>query len=40
MLIDLADLELETTARACCALAYQEGEAAKRMETPARRRAP
>jgi hypothetical protein len=31
---DLTDLELETAARACRALAYQEGEAAKRLENP------
>jgi hypothetical protein len=33
-LLDLSDLELETAARACRALAYQEGEAAKKMENP------
>jgi hypothetical protein len=33
-LLDLTDLELETAARACRALAYQEGEAAKNMENP------
>jgi hypothetical protein len=32
--IDLTDLELETAARACRALAYQEELAAKRMENP------
>jgi hypothetical protein len=32
--LDLTDLELETAARACRALAYQEGEAAKRLENP------
>jgi len=36
-LIDLTDLELETAARACRALAYQEAEAAKRMENPTTR---
>lgn len=35
--IDLTDLELETAARACRALAYQEEQAAKRMENPAMR---
>jgi hypothetical protein len=35
--LDLTDLELETAARACRALAYQEGEAAKRMENPGMR---
>jgi hypothetical protein len=34
MPLDLTDLELETAARACRALAYQEGQAAKRMENP------
>jgi len=34
MPLDLTDLELETAARACRALEYQEGEAAKRMENP------
>jgi hypothetical protein len=34
MPVDLLDLELETTARACRALAYEEREAAKRMENP------
>jgi hypothetical protein len=33
-LLDLTDLELETAARACRALAYQEEQAAKRMENP------
>lgn len=33
-LLDLTDLELETAARACRSLAYQEGEAAKRLENP------
>jgi hypothetical protein len=32
--MDLTDLELETAARACRALAYQEEQAAKRMENP------
>jgi hypothetical protein len=32
--LDLTDLELETAARACRSLAYQEGEAAKRLENP------
>jgi hypothetical protein len=32
MHLDLSDLELETAARACRALAYQEDQAAKRME--------
>jgi hypothetical protein len=36
-LLDLTDLELETAARACRAMAYQEGEAAKRMENPGMR---
>jgi hypothetical protein len=35
--LDLTDLELETAARACRALAYQEGEAAKRVENPGMR---
>jgi hypothetical protein len=34
MPLDLTDLELETAARACRSLAYQEGEAAKRLENP------
>lgn len=37
MPLDLTDLELETAARACRALAYQEAEAAKRMENPSMR---
>ena len=37
MLVDLTDLELETAARACRALAYQEEQAAKRMENPGMR---
>jgi hypothetical protein len=32
--LDLTDLELETAARACRALAYQEEQPAKRMENP------
>ena len=35
--LDLTDLELETAARACRALAYQEGERAKKMESPTTR---
>jgi hypothetical protein len=34
MPLDLTDLELEAAARACRSLAYQEGEAAKRLENP------
>jgi hypothetical protein len=34
MALELTDLELETAARACRALAYQEEQAAKRMENP------
>lgn len=34
MPLGLTDLELETGARACRALAYQEEKAAKRMENP------
>jgi hypothetical protein len=34
MPLDLTDLELETAARACRALAYQEEQAAKQMENP------
>jgi hypothetical protein len=37
MPLELTDLELETAARACRALAYQEEQAAKRMENPAMR---
>jgi hypothetical protein len=37
MPVDLTDLELDTAARACRALAYQEGEAAKRLENPGMR---
>jgi hypothetical protein len=35
---DLTNLELEVAARACRALAYQEEQAAKRMENPGMRR--
>jgi hypothetical protein len=35
--LDLTDLELETAARACRALAYHEEQAAKRMENPGMR---
>jgi hypothetical protein len=37
MPLDLTDLELEIAARACRALAYQEEQAAKRMENPSMR---
>jgi hypothetical protein len=37
MPLDRTDLELETAARAWRALAYQEEQAAKRMENPAMR---
>jgi hypothetical protein len=37
MPLDLTDLELETAARACRALAYQAEQAAKRMENPTTR---
>jgi hypothetical protein len=37
MPLDLTHLELETAARACRALAYQEDQAAKRMENPGMR---
>jgi hypothetical protein len=37
MPLDLTDFELETAARACRALAYQEEQAAKRMENPGMR---
>lgn len=37
MPLDLTDLELETAARACRAFAYQEREAAKRIENPGMR---
>jgi hypothetical protein len=36
-LLDLTDLELETAARACRAMAYREEQAAKRMENPTTR---
>jgi hypothetical protein len=36
-LLDLTDLELETAARACRAMAYQEGERARKMENPSTR---
>lgn len=35
--LDLTDLELETAARACRAMAYHEEQAAKRMENPTMR---
>lgn len=35
--LDLTDLELETPARACRAMACQEGERAKKMENPTTR---
>lgn len=35
--LDLTDLELETAARACRALAYQEEQAAKNIENPGMR---
>jgi hypothetical protein len=35
--LDLTDLELETAARACRALAYQKEQAAKRIENPSLR---
>jgi hypothetical protein len=34
MPLDLTDVELETAARACRAMAYQEGERARNMENP------
>jgi hypothetical protein len=34
MPLDLTDLELETAARPCRAMAYQEGERARRLENP------
>jgi predicted phage tail protein len=37
MPLDLTDLELETAARACRALAYQEEQATKWMENPTMR---
>jgi hypothetical protein len=38
MLLDLSDAELATAATACRAMAYQEGERAKKMENPGMRR--
>lgn len=37
MPLDLSAAELETAARACRAMAYQEGERAKKMENPTTR---
>jgi hypothetical protein len=37
MLLDLTDAELATAAQACRAMAYQEGELAKKMENPGTR---
>jgi hypothetical protein len=37
MPLELSDAELATAAKACRALAYQEGERAKKMENPATR---
>jgi hypothetical protein len=37
MVLDLTDAELATAATACRALAYQEGERAKKMENPTTR---
>jgi hypothetical protein len=37
MPLDLSATELETAARACRAMAYQEGERAKQMENPGMR---
>jgi len=37
MLLDLTDAELATAATACRAMAYQEGERAKKMENPSLR---
>jgi hypothetical protein len=37
MPLDLSAIELETAARACRAMAYQEGERAKKMENPGMR---
>jgi hypothetical protein len=39
MPLDLTDLELEIAARACRAMAYREGEAAKRLGNPTGRAA-
>jgi hypothetical protein len=36
-LLDLTDAEIATAAQACRALAYQEGERAKRLENPTTR---
>jgi len=38
MPLELSSLELETAARACRAMAYQEGDRAKKMENPTVRR--
>jgi hypothetical protein len=40
MPLDLTDAELATAATACRAMAYQEGERAKKMENPSLRRPP
>ena len=37
MPLDLADAELATAATACRAMAYQEGERAKKLENPSMR---
>ena len=37
MPLDLTDAELATAATACRAMAYQEGERARKMENPGRR---
>ncbi len=37
MLLDLTDTELATAATACRAMAYQEGERAKKIENPTMR---
>jgi hypothetical protein len=37
MPLDLTDTDLETAAKACRAMAYQEGERAKQMENPGMR---
>jgi len=36
-LVDLSDAELATAAQACRAMAYQEGERAKKLENPTTR---
>jgi hypothetical protein len=36
-LVDLTDLELATAAQACRAMAFQEGERAKKLENPTTR---